>query len=79
MSRTRLLNKPKEGPKRGVLSPTGWDGLILKAIRLAEIQEDRRLEGLRRASEEGRSELFLRKLGIICDADLAREFPGPKA
>jgi hypothetical protein len=75
--RTRLLNKPKDGPKRGALSPMGWEMLMQKAIQRAEASQDRRLDGLKRAMKDGKSESFLRKLGIICEVDLLREFPDP--
>lgn len=75
--RTRLLNKPKEAPKRGALSPAGWEALMQRAISRAERLQDRRLDGLKRAMQEGKSETFLRKLGIICETDLLREFPDP--
>lgn len=73
--RTRMLNSPKGDPKRGAMSPAGWEILMRKVIQRAEAQKDRRLEGLRRACQEARSESFLRKMGIICDADIDREFP----
>lgn len=75
MSRTRILHKPKDGPKRGAMSPVGWDALMRKVIARAEETEDRRLEGLKKACEEGRSEAFLRRMGIICEVDIVREFP----
>lgn len=76
MSRTRTLTKPQI-PLRTQMSPAGWDALMRRVIQRAEALGDRRLEGLKRASQEGRSEAFLRKLGIIGEVDILREFPDP--
>ncbi len=48
---------------------------MLKAIDQAERANDRRLPGLRKALADGKAEKHLRMLGIICEADLFREFP----
>jgi hypothetical protein len=74
MARTRLVNNPKP-QKRGVMSVVGWEQLLRKAILRAEKAQDRRLEGLKKALQDRRSELLLRKMGVICEADLDREFP----
>lgn len=59
------------------MSPSGWENLMSRVIERATRLEDRRLEGLKHASSTGSSESFLRRLGIICEADLDREMPLP--
>lgn len=73
MARVRTLKKVE--PKKGALSPLGWDQLMRLAIRRAEATGDKRLEGLRKALRDGKSEMLLRKLGVISEDDLPREFP----
>lgn len=58
------------------VGPHGWSQLMTATIRRAEAIQDPRLAGLRRAMVEGKAEGMLRKLGIISEADLDREFPG---
>jgi hypothetical protein len=58
------------------IGPLAWDALLSKAIKRAEAKGDPRLEGLRKAIREGKSESTLRKYGIISEMDLDREFPG---
>lgn len=76
MARVKQLNKPP--PKRGTLSILGWDQLMRRTLAAAEARGDKRQEGLRKALREGKSEKLLRKLGIICEADIQREFPNPE-
>lgn len=74
---TRLLGT-KPTPTRSIQAPErreDWNQLLRKAIQKAESSGDRRLEGLRKALIDGRSEPHLRLLGIIHDVDLKREFP----
>lgn len=44
-------------------------------IRRAEQSQDRRLLGLRAALADGKTETALRRLGIIHEIDVEREFP----
>jgi ABC-type microcin C transport system permease subunit YejE len=55
----------------------GWVKLAQLAIARAEKIKDRRLEGLRASLTNGKAERTLRQLGIICEADVDREFPNP--
>ncbi len=73
--RSRLLQKPVV--KRGSLSTLGWASLMRQVIARAETVGDRRVAGLKAALQGGESEALLRKLGIICENDVAREFPDP--
>jgi hypothetical protein len=56
-------------------SPSAWNSLLSQAIRRAEVTGDNRLGGLKRAMVERTAEKTLRKLGILTDTDLQREFP----
>ncbi len=79
MSRTRILpslvSPPKSTAPRNIHE---WNSLLSKAILRAEKLGDRRLEGLRKAMMDGRSEKILRQMSILSDVDIDREFP-PKA
>jgi hypothetical protein len=55
-----------------------WDNLMRKVIARAKEQQDRRLEGLQGVIPKGQSAKFLKKLGIICENDILREFPDRK-
>lgn len=74
---TRLLNQNLP-PKPRIQTPNrreGWNQLLRTTITRAELTGDRRLEGLKRALVDGTAEKHLRRLGIIHDVDLTREFP----
>ena len=80
MSRTRILpslvsSQPKSTGPRNIHE---WNALLSKAIQRAEGLGDRRLEGLRKAMMDGRSEKILRQMSILSDVDIDREFP-PRA
>ena len=71
---TRVFNLvPSKSP---IQMPTNWHTFMLKVIDKAERTTDRRLPGLRKALVEGQAEKHLRLMGIICEADISREFPG---
>lgn len=72
---TRLLNPDTKPVRREPTNPSEWDKLLRRAISRAELLGDRRLEGLKAALTGGKSALILKKMGIICEADLLREFP----
>ena len=55
-----------------------WDHLMRRVIARATEQKDRRLAGLQGVISKGQTSKFLRKLGIICDNDILREFPDRK-
>lgn len=46
-----------------------------KAIGLAQQKQDPRLGVLQLGAQQGRAQATLKRLGIIGEADLAREFP----
>lgn len=52
-----------------------WQTLAVLAIQRAEKLGDRRAFGLKIALNQGQVEKTLRLMGIICEADLQREFP----
>jgi hypothetical protein len=75
MARKQKLNqitKPKRTPPRNVVE---WNALLKKSIARAEGLKDRRTEGLRAALSTNRSEVVLRRMGIITEKDILREFP----
>lgn len=75
---TRLLNQNQQSPKRVIQAPSrreDWKQLLNKAIARADAAGDRRVEGLRQALIDGAAERHLRRLGIIHEVDLTREFP----
>ncbi len=63
---TEALKHPKDVQE--------WNQLLSKAIKRAEETGDRRLEGLRQAMTQGRSEKILRSMSILSESDLNREF-----
>jgi len=70
---TRLYNQAKT--RKAPLKQTEWVHLIQRAIAQADKNGDRRAYGLRKALADGKTEPTLRRLGIISEADLRREFP----
>lgn len=73
MKRVRKLDP---GPTtRAAVGQTQWALLLKKAIARAQMKGDPRLGVLQQALMSGTAERILRKMSIICDADLQREFP----
>jgi hypothetical protein len=75
---TRILNQQPKS-QRSIKAPTrqeDWKQLLRKAIQQAENSKDRRLEGLRNALANNQAEKHLKKLGIIHEGDIKREFFG---
>lgn len=62
--------------KRGAMSPMQWTQLLRKALTRAELIGDPRVVALQ-AAMTGNAEQTLRRLSVICEADLDREFPLP--
>ena len=67
---------------RGPISPIHvantereWTALMREALQLAAQTKDPRLTTLQAAVSSGQAEACLRRLGIVCPADLKREFP----
>ena len=73
---TRLYQAKR--PQKAPTKQTEWARLMQRAIGRAEKAKDRRLAGLRKAQADGKSEALLRRLGIISEEDLSREFPEKK-
>jgi hypothetical protein len=78
---TRRLSQSSQPQKPRIQAPErreDWKQLLRKAIEVAERTGDRRVEGLKRALVDNAAEKHLRRLGIIHDGDLTREFPNQK-
>jgi len=71
--KTRLLETPSQSlaPKNAI----EWHRLMTEVLTSAQTIESRHLPGLRLAVSKGQTEQALRRLGIICQADIEREFP----
>ncbi len=72
MARTRILGQPLEAPSR---SPIEWERLLKRALEQAEKAQDRRVGALRAALSQGRAAEVLKRMGIIGENDIDREFP----
>lgn len=68
MNRTKLLGQPQR-------PAVSWDVLMQRAIQLAQERKDSRLKILQQGAQAGRTQATLKRLGIIGEADLTREFP----
>ena len=73
MKRVRKLN-PDPTPK-AAQGQNQWVQLLKRAIARAQTKGDQRLDALRQALQTGTAEKVLRRMSIICDADIDREFP----
>lgn len=73
MIRVRKLNPPK--PSKAAMGKTQWVLLLKKAISKAQVTKDDRVQALQNALMTDTAEKVLRRMSIICDADLQREFP----
>lgn len=69
-------NVPDTKKPTAPTTASGWNTLLSQAIKRAEVRGDNRLAGLKRAMVEGQAEKTLRRLGILTETDLQREFPG---
>lgn len=69
---TRFLGRTT---KSRPATPNEWDLLMRKAILRAEKANDSRLASLRTALQQGKSSATLKRMGIIGENDLNREFP----
>jgi hypothetical protein len=67
----------KSSPSQPSRLPVGnqWILLLKKAIAMAQKTKDPRLGVLQQAMRTATAESVLRKMSIICEADLRREFP----
>lgn len=73
MQKPRKLNPAP--PKRAASAPSQWNQLMRKALTRAQEVGDSRVASLQQALREGTVEKTLRKMSIVCEADIAREFP----
>lgn len=73
MHKSRKLNPAP--PKRGAAAPSQWNQLMRKALARAQEIGDSRVGSLQQALREGTVEKTLRRMSIVCEADIAREFP----
>lgn len=72
---TRLM---KNAPKPAIQAPktaAEWQHLMTATLSRATETQSKLLPGLRDAHAKGRSETYLRRLGIIHQNDLDRLFP----
>jgi hypothetical protein len=69
------VSRPKYMDPNLAVRSVGWDQLIQRAIQRAEQLKDPRLGMLRQGARQGRAQQTLKRLGIIGEVDLAREFP----
>ncbi len=65
-------NEPRHKGPTGIL---GWNHLLSQAIRRAEKVGASRTAQLERALKDSQAEPTLRKLGILSETDIQREFP----
>ena len=73
---TRLIAVPV--PAKGHPStPQDWDKLMRRVMARAAYVKDRRLAGMQGIISSGKSQVYLRKMGIICENDILRVFPEP--
>jgi hypothetical protein len=56
-----------------------WNRFMRRVISRAEAVGDRRLPGLKQALAQDRSETLLRKLSLVSQADIDREFSALKS
>jgi len=75
---TRIL-KPRVNPTGNPTprTPHEWDNLMRRVIARAAQVQDRRLQGLQGVISSGETSKFLKRMGIICENDILREFPDP--
>ena len=71
---TRSYNQAKT-TKKMPTKPLEWTRLMQTVIKRADTVKDRRAGGLRKALATGKAEALLRRMGIISEIDLLREFP----
>ena len=76
-SKTRVLGAGTPAPK-GPTDPIGWNRLLQVVIARAISIGSPAVPGLQAALMQGKSETHLRRLGILSQTDIDREFPPPK-
>lgn len=71
MARTRLLTQTPQT----MMSPADWERLASLAIAQAELVKDSRASAIKNALASGNAAQTLKRLGIIGEIDIQREFP----
>lgn len=69
--------KKAERPRREPATARDWHRLMQKVIARARQLKDRREPGLQSAINQGAIPQTLKRMGIICETDIRREFPDP--
>lgn len=75
MATTSRINKR---PKQLIKLPQthdDWHKLMLATLDAAAKSQDKRQNAMRVALASGQTEQYLRKIGVICLADIKRKFP----
>ena len=67
----------KQAAKRDGHTPTQWRNLMRKVIARAKQLKDPRAQMFEESLSQGTFEKVLRRLSIISEADIVREFPNP--
>lgn len=70
-TRIDLQTQKRLGPQ----GPQDWSQLMSTVIQRAQALQDPRLQGLQEAMTLGKAEQALRRMGILTEVDLLREFP----
>jgi len=68
--------KPKPKPREPD-TPQGWVRLMRRVLARAKKLRDRRVPGLEEAVRKGQIRQALKRMSIICEPDILREFPDP--
>jgi hypothetical protein len=74
---TRLTKAPTKPVIQAPKTSAEWHQLMLQVISRAGAAKSKLLPGLRDALAKGKTEPFLRRLGIIHKNDIERLFPNP--
>jgi hypothetical protein len=72
MAKTRFLQAQTV---KMVSSPADWERLARQAIAQAELAGDSRAQAIRNAIQAGVADKVLKRMGIIGETDIRREFP----
>lgn len=70
-------NRKPERPQREPTTERAWRLLMQKVLARARQLQDRREKGLQAAINQGTIAQTLKRMGIICETDIMREFPDP--
>lgn len=73
----RIRHLKKRSARTEPDTAQGWANLMRRVLARAKKLRDRRVGGLERAAHNGQINQTLKRMGIICEADILREFPDP--